>query len=55
VAQCGNVGKAEPTEVLGRFYCLIFLGGAQFMKSFDTGCAQTELEAVVLPGRSLNQ
>ena len=50
MAQCGNVGKAQRTKVSGGFNGLIILRGAQFMKSFDTGCSQTEVIAVVVAG-----
>jgi len=40
VAQCGNVGKVAAVGLIGCYGAEDFLGGAQFLQSFNNGCSQ---------------
>jgi hypothetical protein len=40
VAQCGNVGKVAAVGLIDGYGVDIFLGGAQFLQSFNNGCSQ---------------
>jgi hypothetical protein len=40
VTKCGNVGKVAAVGLIGCYGVHNFLGGAQFLQSFNNGCSQ---------------